>query len=541
MKKSISHTIVFFALITIIFTACKKDKKVTPIPEPPVTSTASRSDLTKDSIFLYAKEVYLWNSSLPTYEVFNPRSYNSPSSHINNLNAELFEITRYGINSATGKPYEFNPDDSTDTKYSYIEDLVASGKLTYVPASASSVGLDGKGNDFGIGNLVAVGTNSGKVVVFFKSIFPSSPAALQGLSRGDYFDTVNGRNISNFTTTGLNNDYDFINDALSSTKTTLTLSGTKKDNTKFDVNLTKSIYNSSPILKDSIYTVNGKKIGYLAFARFSDDKNAEAALNTVFAKFSTANVTDLVIDLRYNGGGYVSTAAHLINLIIPASANGKMMFAETYNSTLQKLKKDNNSILKNQPLKDQQGKIQYKGGKMVTYANYLDEPYTVAENTTLVNKEGSVANAIKAVFITTGNTASASELTINSLKPYMDVKIIGETTYGKPVGFFPIRIDKFDVYISSFSTTNALGEGFYFAGFVPDAIKKDDYRYDFGDVKEDCLKAALSYITTGGYTNSSQGQTVKVNGTSVSNKSITEKNIFNAPSFNGMIAIPKMK
>lgn len=533
MKKLITHTIAFLALVTMVGTACKKDKKVTPTPTPPVTPTASRSDLTKDSMFLYAKEVYLWNTSLPTYETFNPRSFNSSSTHISNLNAELFAITRYGINAATGRPYEYNKDYPTETKYSYIEDLVASGKLTYVPSSTSSVGLDGKGNDFGISKLAGVKTSTTANIyaVVFKSIFPGSPAALKGLGRGDYFDTINGRNISALTQA----DVDFINNAFGSANTTLSLSGTKKDKTTFNLTLTKATYTSSPIFKDSVYTVNGKKIGYVAFARFSDNTNSDAALNSVFTKFSNANVTDLVIDLRYNGGGYISTAEHLINLIIPTSANGKMMFAETYNSTLQN---GGANILKNQPLKDQDGKIRYSNGKMLTYA---DVSYTIAGNTTNVSKAGSIANATKAVFITTRGTASASELTINSLKPYMDVKIIGDTTYGKPVGFFPIRIDKFDLYLSSFSTTNSVGAGFYFAGFVPDALKADNYLYDFGDTKEDCLKASLSYITTGVYTNSTPAETVKVNGTSVSTKSISDKNIFNAPSFNGMIATPKMK
>lgn len=508
---------IFILWVLISFTACKKNKPITPT----TSTTPTRNDLTKDSIFLYAKEIYLWNNDLPSVATFSPRSYNSSSDNYTNLTSELFAITRYPINPATNLSYEYNTAYPSESKYSFIDDLVASGKLTFAPDAQSSVGLDGKGNDFGLA-LSAVGTNT-NYKIYFKYTSPGSPAALAGLGRGDDIETINGKSIG----TNFNNEVDFINSAFDATqKTSVQITGKKKDQSAYHVTLTKTTYQSSPIYKDTVLTASGKEVGYLAFARFSDDNNSSAALDTVFAHFVKAGVTDLIIDLRYNGGGFVSTAEHLINLIAPTSANGKVMFSEAYNSIMQN---GQATILKNQPLRDQSGKIQYSNGQMVTYA---DLSYTVADNTYNITKSSGINNVGKVVFITTGGTASASELVINSLRPYVDVKTVGQTSYGKPVGFFPVRIDKYDVYMSNFSSTNASGNGNYYAGFTPDSQKSDDVTKDFGNSNELCTAAALAYIGTGAFPNSITN--IKVDGV-LNQSGVMVKDAFAPASFNGMI------
>ena len=522
MIKTAFRFSVLFTLIFILFTACKKDKASTPS----TPTTATRAELTKDSIFLYAKEVYLWNDALPSYDFFNPRAYKAYSTDLENFNAELFAITQLKINPLTNKAYEYSSSDPTSPKYSYIEDLVASGKIAY-KNEKSSVDLDGKGDDFGY-SLALVGSNT-NYKIYFQYTSPGSPCALVGLGRGDYIDTINGQTIgTNFTS-----EQSFINAAINAT--TITLGGKKKSGATYSVALTQTKYTSSPIYKDTIIEVGSKKIGYMAYARFSDTNNSEAALTNVFAKFSSGNVTDLVIDLRYNGGGYVSSAEHLINLISPTSANGKVMFIETFNSLMQSGKA---TILKNQPLTDQNGDIQYSNGKMVTYA---DVSYSIADNTYNIVKEGSLNNITKVVFITSDRTASASELVINSLRPYVDVKTVGETSYGKPVGFFPIRIGKYDIYMSLFSSKNASGQGDYYAGFTPDAERADDVTRDFGNPSEICFASAISYINSGVFTASTSNQTMSINGVSKSVSSVSIKDVFNPAAFKGMIHTPRKK
>jgi carboxyl-terminal processing protease len=517
MKKNIINFTLSFVLITSVFISCKKDS-------PAIKTTNSRSDLTKDSIFLYAKEIYLWNSALPTFDVFNPRRFSSYSANLDNYNAELFAITQYKINPLTSKAYEYSFDDPTNPKYSYIEDLVASGKLSF-NNDKSSVGLDGNGDDLGY-SLALVGTNA-NYKVYFQYTSPGSPSALAGLGRGDYIDKINGQQIG----TNFSAEQSFINTAIN--QSTITLGGKKKNGTAYNVVLTKAKYVSSPIYKDSILTVGNKKVGYLAYARFSNTDNSEETLTNIFSKFSAGGVTDLVIDLRYNGGGFVSTAEHLINLIAPTSVNGKVMFSEAFNADLQSGKK---TILKNQPLRDQSGAVKYSNGRIVTYA---DLSYTVADNTYNFAKKGSLTNVAKVIFITTDRTASASELVINSLKPYVDVKTVGSTSYGKPVGFFPIRIDKYDVYMSLFSSTNSLGQGNYFAGITPDSQKDDDVTRDFGNSAELCLASAISYINNGVFTSSTSNQTMSINGVSQSTSNVMIKDVFTPNNFKGMIYSPK--
>ena len=150
-------------------------------------------------------------------------------------------------------------------------------------------------------------------------------------------------------------------------------------------------------------------------------------------------------------------------------------------------------------------------------------------------------NISKVVFITTDRTASASELVINSLRPYVDVKTVGATSYGKPVGFFPIRIGKYDVYMSMFSSKNAAGQGDYYAGFIPDAAKSDDVTRDFGNPLEISFSSAISYINTGIFTSSVSNQTMSIDGVSKSPSIVIIKDVFNPVEFKGMIDRPRKK
>ncbi|HWJ02259.1 MAG TPA: S41 family peptidase, partial [Verrucomicrobiae bacterium] len=103
-------------------------------------------------------------------------------------------------------------------------------------------------------------------------------------------------------------------------------------------------------------------------------------------------------------------------------------------------------------------------------------------------------------FIVSGSTASASELLINNLKPYMEVKLVGpRNTYGKPVGFFPIPVGDWYIFPVSFRTTNKNGEGNYFNGIPVNSTVSDGLDKDWGDVSESSLASVLSFIGTGAF------------------------------------------
>ncbi len=112
-------------------------------------------------------------------------------------------------------------------------------------------------------------------------------------------------------------------------------------------------------------------------------------------------------------------------------------------------------------------------------------------------------------FIGSNSTASASELTLNNLKPYMPVKLVGSNTYGKPVGFFTFSIyahdamgnEKYlaDLYAINFETRNANNDGGYFTGLVPDVVAADYVNIPWGDNNDDHLAKIFKYISTGSY------------------------------------------
>lgn len=307
--------------------------------------------------------------------------------------------------------------------------------------------------------------------------------------------------------TNYNAEYSALDKALDSSP--MALEVVKANGSTVTYNLTKSVFSSSPIYKSRIITADSKKIGYLSYARFSNAQNSETALTNVINDFASNGVTDLIIDLRYNGGGYVSTAEHLINLLAPSTVSG-VMFTEYFNATMQA---GQAKILTNQPLLDAAGEIRYSNGKMLTYA---DVNYAPSANITTFAKKGNLTNVGKIVFLVTRNTASASELVINSLKPFANVSLVGATTYGKPIGFFPITIEnKYDVYFSLFETKNAIGEGGYYDGITPTVSASElvagtsNYiMYDFGDVRDGLIKQALSIIAPNAVTvNSSTAKT----------------------------------
>ena len=121
-------------------------------------------------------------------------------------------------------------------------------------------------------------------------------------------------------------------------------------------------------------------------------------------------------------------------------------------------------------------------------------------------------NISRVFFIVSNNTASASELLINNLKPYLDVKLIGPSnTHGKPVGFFPVPVGDWYVFPVSFRTVNKNNEGSYFNGIALDNKTVDGLDKNWGDVNEACLASALTFINGGSYrVGSSQDGTYRV-------------------------------
>lgn len=414
-----------------IFTAsCKKTQDVVPNNTTANTpaKTVVDSNLVKDSALMYAQDLYLWYNQIPS--TFNARSYADP-------NAIMTAIRQYSI----------------ETGFSTAVDRWSFGiKKTDWDNLSTGIGANFSGTsttsgDFGLGVFFFA---EGDLRV--KSVERESPAGLAGIQRSWRITKINGS--TNITTSNSS----FIVDAVfNSTSTSFTF--LKPDGTSVDITLTASQYKEHPIYLDTVYTINSKKIGYLVFNSFlGDTTEIYSEFNRVFSKFSNANVNDVVIDLRYNGGGYVTVQEKLANYLTPSSANNNLMMKEQFN--------DKNT----------------------------------AYNTTSYFKKTGSLNLSRIFFIVTSSTASASELLINNLKPYMNVILLGPTaTHGKPVGFFPISDGDWYVFPVSFRSTNASGTGNYFNGLAVNSQVADGLNKQWGDITESSLASAIKYITTGAF------------------------------------------
>ncbi|TXE10697.1 peptidase S41 [Gelidibacter salicanalis] len=222
-----------------------------------------------------------------------------------------------------------------------------------------------------------------------------SPASMAGVKRGQIFNAINGvpMTVDNFASL-LGPDTYTLNFAEYDTNNTATADDDKVVSNDKKATVTKIEYNENPIHISKVLQVNGQKIGYLMYNGFT--RNYDKQLNAAFGDFKAAGVQHLVLDLRYNGGGSVNTAALLASMIT-GQFTGQVFSKLVYNKNLQS---ENTSF------------------------NFRD---TATEAGGTINS----LNLSKVYVLTTNRTASASELIINSLSPYIDVVQIGGKTTGK--------------------------------------------------------------------------------------------------------------
>ncbi|GAB3429353.1 S41 family peptidase [Niabella aquatica] len=451
-------------MLSVIFISCEKNDTV---DTPDISASGTRLEQSLDSLYLYARETYLWYQALPDYNSFHPQGYADAGDDLTALQKELSAIAALAINPQTGKSYEFRQG-YEQLLYSYI----AKGNI--FTGRSASVDIEGRGNDMGLDMAIIAGNE-----VYVKYVETGSPAAEAGIVRGMKVMGIDGvdrmLNSSN------------ISAALAGAEAGITLQ--KPDGTNMHVTLQKKIYTASPVLKSAVINAGGIKAGYIALSRFSSLANGKSFIDAVFNQLSGENITGLIVDLRYNNGGYIETAEYVADLIAPASINGSVMYAEHFNELLQQSKAP---ILKTIPYLDDQGNPVFINGRTATYA---DVDFSVSGNTYRFSKKGALTGIQRIVFIVSGITASAGELLINCFKPYVDVKLVGSDTYGKPVGSFGIGIDGYTAHLAQFRILNAAGEGDYYNGIPADIAAADDVTKDFGSPLEECVAKALAALT----------------------------------------------
>ena len=202
------------------------------------------------------------------------------------------------------------------------------------------------------------------------------------------------------------------------------------------------------------------KVGFLAYQQFVNYGFLD--LGAAIRSLAAAGVKELVLDLRYNGGGSVGVARDLASMIGGARTAGQLFADLRFNS------------------------------------RQADRNFSLRFTTIPAGLPAPPIEGLSRVFvIASGATASASELLVNGLRPFMPVVLIGDTTFGKPYGFAP-RESCGTVYNAvNFETFNAVGVGGFTAGFAPDCQVPDDLDRQLGDPQEGRTRAALYYIANG--------------------------------------------
>lgn len=234
---------------------------------------------------------------------------------------------------------------------------------------------------------------------------------------------------------------------------------------KGDDDITRTI-NFLHTATDSIYEIDGHKIGYLLYKSFDTIDDLFPSLH----KFSANDITDIIVDLRYNGGGYSNTAIFLASCLVPDSYRGQDAQYHVYNPTV----------------------TMERYGSADGHDTYSYMTKDVLRNCDL--------DVDKVYFLVSGSTASASESTILMLKSCMPVILIGSTTVGKGVGMYDIKDNRYPYYLVpiTFRFYNAKWETVPDSGFTPDYYEENVFpkrQNELGNITEPLLARAISLIT----------------------------------------------
>lgn len=415
----------------------------------------------QDFVWRGLNAVYFWKAQVPNLDDFKFTNQSQLNSYLKGFNTpeSLFESLVYDRNN-------------TD-KWSVIFD-------DYISLENWLNGISmHNGMEFG---LVHVSDNNTDIFGYVRYVLPNTSAEQNGILRGMIFNRINGTQltVNNFSSLLFSNSTSYsIGLATYNSNGTVTATGQ-------DINLDRIEYQENPVYLTNVITNGSHKIGYLMYNGFYSSFDNQ--LNTAILSLKNQGITDLVLDLRYNGGGSVRTASFLASMIT-GQFTDQLFTKEHWNDTMQK------------QFQDQQPQYLVN--------NFSDK---LADNTAINH-----LNLDKLYVITTGSTASASELVINGLNPYITVKTIGTKTVGKYVASITVYDSKdlgraganpnhtYAMQPIVLEELNKLDQNDK-DGFDPNIVLPE--QYDdlgiIGDENEPLFKAAIDLISTGGKFNIAQ-------------------------------------
>lgn len=397
--------ILLFIISFFAFLSCEKKE------DEPAVKVPTADEIARDELYTIMKSYYLWDKLMP---VVTKENYPGPY--------ELLGAMRY-------KKLD---------RWSYVQDYkdyLAQSQAIFV-GHGIRIGLDRN--------------NKTRIA----QIYNKSPMYVFGVRRGWIIKKLNGTDLAPIFIAGDGTAYrDLIGPSQAGiTNTFLFETPEGKDST---ITTTKSTFTLNTVLHYDTLILKSGVTGHLVFEQFVQPSNAE--LETAFTFFKQHNINNIIVDLRYNGGGDITVLQNLASYIAGSSMFGKPFLNFKHNEQ------------------------QSSRNKTYNYST-VTAPVSVT----------------KMVAITTRSTGSASEDLINGLKPAMEVKTIGDTTNGKPVGMYGFKHNvAYMFWPISFELENTLGVGDFYEGFFPEKYVPDDITHDWGDRNEACLKEAIYYLENG--------------------------------------------
>ncbi|MCK9411625.1 MAG: S41 family peptidase [Prolixibacteraceae bacterium] len=460
----ISGLMLWSLVVLATLTQCRKEAvlptQVDPVV-PPVVTPIVIPNASEVNTFVWSNmhDYYLWNDKVPNLtNTYYQMLTSTSSNYQRNKDSLNVYLNKFSDPSKLFNDllYQYKVVDKWSfivSDYSIIDNWIAGISKTM-------------GYDY---QLYYLNSTSADIIGVVRYVLKGSPADLAGVQRGDIFAKVDGVQL-----TDANYTANLVN------KESFTLTFAKIVNgvitpTGKTASMTAVQLQEDPVYLNKVIDVNGAKVGYLVYNGFTSDFDLE--LNTVFQQFKTAGVSKIILDLRYNGGGSVQSAIYMASMIY--TTNTSTLFTKSvYNGILTPY-------------------ITTTYGASFFNSNFADKINTTAINT---------LNLKDIYFIVSGETASASELLINGLKPYMNVKLFGLNTYGKYVASLTLKdydannnlvtTHKYAMQPIVAKYANSLGVSDFVTGLVPDVNvdEKKSAMLQLGDENEYLLKTVLDYI-----------------------------------------------
>ncbi len=350
-------------------------------------------------------------------------------------------------------------------------------------ARESDMVFAGQAFIFGFRGRVIVDVNENPLYYQVVDVYAGAPAGNAGLERGDRIVGLNGEPVDSLTVEGIFEEFGPNEEGFEVSFEVEKQSGERRT---FSMAKAEVSVPTVPEEHVRILDTDAGKVGYLHFRTFFG--NADGRLLQEFAEFNAAGVKNLVVDLRYNGGGSVPIAYGLATLI-----GGPELYENQAQTVM--VRRVHNLLVSSEGFDET--------------AYFGCDAYSTPALAAQCRNQSAIRNVENVVFITGRGSASASELVITALQPYENVSLVGERTYGKPVGQYGLRFclatpnvfetRQADLWAVTFATVNAEGFEDYYDGLpVTEGCQvEDDLTRQLGDPREGRLAAALRYLETG--------------------------------------------